>query len=252
MTSYTGLEFVGWTLLPGKWITQKARTTWHDYAYLVGVEEENTALRTKLEAMSATLAKSREEAAEVKRLRSMLAFEPPEAWSILGARVVSYRLGPHSALDTIIVDRGAQSDIGVNTPAVTQEGVIGKVMQAGPFFSSVLLITDLNSRMSVMGQTHRTQGILLGKGFDEPMNLEYVPLNAPLVEGEILITSGLDGIFPKGLPVAKVISVQRSEISLFLSVQAELLLDMKNLEEVLLLKRSERTAQAGARFELQQ
>ncbi len=242
LSTYSGLEFVGWTLLPGKILASNFARFKDNYIYLQEVQRENRELHDKLQHMASALATSREEAAEVKRLRSLLSFEPPELWQALGARVVSYRLGPHAALETMVVDRGAHVGIQRNTPAVTHEGVVGRVLRASPFFATVLLVSDLNSKVSVLGQENRSQGILAGKGAGEPLQVLYVPLNAPLEKGELLVTSGLDDIYPKGLPVARVTRVERSEISLFLDVWAELLIDLTNLEEVLLLKREHLTS----------
>lgn len=240
---------MGWTLLPGKWLGAKVSRFSDAYLHLQGVERENRELHEKLQRMASALATSKEEAAEVKRLRSLLDFEPPEPWKAMGARVVSYRLGPHAALETLMVDRGAQSGIHENTPAVTDEGVVGRVLRASPFFATVLLITDLNSRVAILGQENRSQGILTGKGAGDQLQVLYVPLNAPLEQGELLVTSGLDDIFPKGLPVARVTRVERSEISLFLDVWAEQLIDLKSLEEVLLLKRENMTSGSSGRLQ---
>lgn len=245
LATYSGLEFVGWTLLPGKWLAAKASRFSDTYVHLQGVARENRELHEKLQRMAGALATCKEEAQEVKRLRSLLSFDPPDPWKVVGARVVSYRLGPHAALETLVVDKGVQAGIQENTPAATQEGVVGRVLRSSPFFATVLLITDLNSKVAVLGQKNRSQGILTGKGAGEPLQVLYVPLNAPLEEGELLVTSGLDYIFPKGVPVARVTKVERSEISLFLDVWAEVLIDLKNLEEVLLLKRENLTSGAS-------
>jgi rod shape-determining protein MreC len=101
----------------------------------------------------------------------------------------------------------------------------------------VLLLSDPNSRVSVMGKDNRSQGIVVGQGRGRNLKVEYIKLNAPIEPGEMLVTSGLSGIFPKGLPVARVKTVHRSDISLFLSITAEPLVDVNKLEEVLLLKR---------------
>jgi rod shape-determining protein MreC len=246
LATYSGLEFVGWTLVPGKWSADKVSWFWENYVHLTTVSKENRDLHAKLDRLAGALAVSREEAAEVRRLRDLLSFEPRESWQAVGGRVVAYRLGPHAALQTMVVDKGALSGLKVNTPAVTHEGVVGRVLRISPSFATVLLMTDLNSRLAVMGQLHRTPCIISGRGTGEPMQVLYVPLNSPIERGELLITSGLDDIFPKGLPVARVTAVERSEISLFLDVWAESLFDLTVLEEVLLLKREHQSSGSGA------
>jgi rod shape-determining protein MreC len=249
IATYTGLEIVGWTLLPGKWLKAKSGDLWTNYVYLVDTRRENETLHQRLELMSSTLARSKEEAAEVKRLRTMLSFSPPPAWTMLGARVVAFHLGPHAALETLVVDKGEAAGIGLNTPVTTPRGVLGRILRTGPFFSTVLLMTDLNSKFGVIGQKHRTPGVISGKGIDNPLEVLYVPLNSPIDKEEILITSGLDGIFPKGLPVAQVTHIERSESSLFLVVKAKPLIDVKKVEEVMLLKCNDAIGGAGASLE---
>ncbi len=246
LATYSGLEFVGWTLVPGKWSADQVSWLWENYVHLSAVSKENRELHGRLDQLAGALAISKEEAAEVKRLRSLLAFEPRESWAAVGGRVVAYKLGPHAALQTLVVDKGALSGIKTNTPAVTHEGVVGRVLRVSPSFATVLLMTDLNSRLAVMGQLHRTPCIISGKGAGEPMQVLYVPLNAPIERGELLVTSGLDDIFPKGIPVARVTAVERSEISLFLDVWAEALFDLTVLEEILLLKRAHQSSGTGA------
>jgi len=236
LSSYTGLEIVGWTLLPGKLFKAKVGNFWNTYIDLSDIREENEALHQRLELMSSTLARSKEEAAEVKRLRAMLSFIPPPAWTPIGSRVVAFHLGPHAALETLVVDKGEAAGVGLNTPVATSKGVVGRILRAGPYFSTVLLMTDLNSKFGVLGQKNRTPGVISGKGIDNPLEVLYVPLNSPIEKDEMLVTSGLDGIFPKGLPVAQVTLIERSESSLFLVVKAKPLIDVKKIEEVMLFK----------------
>jgi rod shape-determining protein MreC len=226
---------VGWVLVPGKWTMATATSLWDRYVHLVGVREANQSLRTRLDRAELELARLREDAREVRRLRRLLSFDPPPRWDAIGARVVAHRLGPHAALDTLVVDKGFHSQVGRNTPVITPEGVVGRIVRDGPHVSTTLLLTDLNSRIAVIGAEHRTTGMLSGKGPGQPLQVHYMPLNAPLEEGELLLTSGLADIFPKGLPAARVVGIERSDISLFQTVTAEPLVDIRNLEEVLLL-----------------
>jgi len=246
LASNTGLVFVTWALIPGKWVSTKVGGAWDRYVHLVNVSRRNDELETELELSRSELARYKEEAAEVQRLRTLMSFSPPASWGIVGARVLTHRLGPNSALDTVIVDKGYRAGVAVNLPVVTSQGVVGRTMRVGPWSSALLLLTDPNSRISVMGQKGRTAGILAGRGPDAPLEALYVPLNEPLEKGEVLITSGRAGIFPKGLPVARVIEVGPSDLSLFQSVQAELLVDLTRLEEVLLLSRREETGPSAA------
>jgi rod shape-determining protein MreC len=101
----------------------------------------------------------------------------------------------------------------------------------------VLLLTDLNSGIAVLGQSTRRPGILMGQGPERNLRVQYVPENAPLQEGEVLVTSGAAGIFPKGLPIGRVVRVAKSQNTLFQDVDAVPLADLKDLEEILVLRR---------------
>jgi rod shape-determining protein MreC len=242
LASYTGLEFIGLVVKPGQWVADEAVSFWNRYIYLVGLKKENERLQEKLREMRIRQARLRERAAAAKRLERQLLFSPAPDWIREGGRVIMHRLGPEAALETIVVDKGRISGVAEDTPVVAPDGVVGRVMRAGATASSVLLLTDLNSRIAVRGRTHRSTGILIGMGPDPDqaaplVQVRYVNLNAPLDVGEVLVTSGLAGIYPPGLPVAKVTAIERSSVSLFLTVRARPLVNLKRLEEVLLLLR---------------
>ena len=225
-------------LVPGQWASGKISDFWERYIYLMGVREENEALKERLDSMSLELARYKEEASEVKRLRAMLSLPAPQPWDVAGARVVARRMGPHAPLDTILVDQGFEAGFGENSPVVTHQGVVGRVLRTGPHSATVLLIKDRNSSLAVISQASRITGMLKGQGVDKPLQLMYVPHNVPIRRGEVLVTSGLGGIFPKGMPVARITSVESVGTSLFQTIEAESLVDAQRLEEVMLLKRS--------------
>lgn len=217
------------------WTRERVHFFWDRYVYLAGVRQENEMLRAKIVDLYLQLSTLHEEAAEIARLRAMHSFQPPEQWTVQGGRVISQRFGPHAVVETILVNRGTATGASPNTPVISPVGVVGRVLRSSPSTSQVLMITDPNSKIAVVGRTHRTQGILVGQGPDMPLQLQYVPLNDVLEEGEILVTSGMDGIFPKGLPVARVQGIFRSSVSLFQTVHAVPTVDLRNLEEVLLV-----------------
>ena len=237
IASRTGLEFVGLVIKPGRWTADRAVTLWNRYVYLLGIRQENDSLRMRLDNLTLELDAIREQAAEATRLRRLLSFSTRDPWSTTGARIVAQRLGPNAVLNTLVVDKGSLSNITVNTPVATPAGLMGRVLRTGLSVSTVLLTTDQNSKVPVLGRTNRTTGILTGQGSDKLLEMRYVPLNASVDVGEILLTSGLAQIFPKGLPVARVVSIEHSDISLFLTVRAEPLVNLRDLEEVLLLTR---------------
>ncbi|WP_319777922.1 rod shape-determining protein MreC [Maridesulfovibrio sp.] len=237
LAGFTGLEIVKWVLWPCEWVHDQSVEFLDKYVYLVGLKQLNDQLSSQNDLMRLEIMKLREKAAEAERFQQLLEIKPVQGWKTNGARIIAHRMGPTAALDSIILNKGVTSGVGSDTPVLSPLGVLGRVTEPGLSASKALLLTDLNSRISVRGQLHRSTGLLVGNGEGEPLSVKYMKLNAPVTDGEILVTSGLAGIFPPGLPVARIVSVERSDISLFLDVEAEPLVDMDNVEEVLLLRR---------------
>ncbi len=237
LSSYTGLDIAGWVIKPGQWITHQVTGFWERYIYLVGLKQENDQLRKENSQLRFENLMLSDRAGSTERLERLLQFPPLSDWEVQGARIVAHRLGPASAMDTVVIDKGALSGLKEDMPVVSVDGVLGRILRTGAATSHVLLLSDANSRIAVMGEEHRSQGILFGQGKGESLRVEYINLNAAIEPGELMVTSGLAGIFPKGLPVARVTAVYRSDISLFLTVTATPLVDVNSLEEVLLLKR---------------
>jgi rod shape-determining protein MreC len=222
-------------LAPGKWLHSRARYFWEHYFYLVGVREENESLRKEVDRLRLLLAFSEEKVKEAARLEKLLGFNPPPKWDMKGARIIGHKLGPGGILETVLIDLGKRDSVQLDCPVITPRGVLGRVFKLGLNFSSVLLITDPNSRIPVISSESRIPAIAIGQGPTKPLSIAYVPQNAPLKQGDIFVTSGLAGIFPKGLPVGRVTRVLRSDVSLFQVVEAEPMVQASSQEEVLLI-----------------
>ena len=225
-------------MVPGKWVNEQVSSFWTRYLYFVGIRQQNDQLRLELDAAKVELSGLRENASEVVRLRQLLSLTPPVDWTRLGARIISHRLGPNAALETFLIDKGSAHGVTVNAPVVSPDGVVGRVLRISPTAATILLITDPNSHIPVVSQKNRTQGLVKGEGPSKELTLQYVPQGAPIEEGEILVTSGLEEIFPKGLPIARVTSIGRSGSSLFQLIHAQPLFSPRQLEEVGLLFRT--------------
>ena len=177
-----------------------------------------------------------ESQAELKRLRQLLQMPTDQAWRPVGARVLAGRLGPNGVLDSITINRGYATGGRPGTPLVTNLGLVGRILRASAHNATALLLTDPSSRIAVLAQESRSSGILTGQGPGRVLEVSFMERGTDVSAGEILITSGLDGKFPKGIPVARVLSVAPSNYSLFLAIQAEPLVDLRHLEEVLMLE----------------
>jgi rod shape-determining protein MreC len=229
---------VGYVLSPLTWIKDGISAAWQRYFALVDVAEENIRLRRELRRMEAAATLTAEERAEILRLRKILQLDALEELPGFGARVIAMRFGPQSALKTLTVNKGFSDGAIAGTPVVCGSGVVGRVLRAAPNAATVLLLTDPGFRLAVVSQKSRTPGIAVGTPRSlHHLEVTYVPQTASLEEGELLVTAGVDGAFPKGIPVGVVTRITPGVETLFPTVQARPAADLDNLEEVVLLLR---------------
>ena len=242
----TGLEASGVVLKSVRMVQDTVMGAWNRYLDLVDVREENDELKKQVEQLRHKLLMASEERAELVRLRRLLTLTPPEGWQTLGARVLAGRMGANSALASVLIGRGYMTGAIPGTPVMTPQGVAGRVLRAGPSSATVLLLVDPGSRIAVISQESRIQGVLVGGGPDKPLEMRFVSHNDVIRAGEILVTSGLDDAFPKGIPVARVLSATPSDLSPFQSIQAAPLAALSDLEELLLISRVEGSSVSGS------
>ncbi|WP_446424169.1 rod shape-determining protein MreC [Mailhella sp.] len=241
LSTSVGLELSGGVMRLLNGVEDSVSGFWETYVDLRDVKARNTALEQRVRELEKRLADTSEELAELARLRRLMHLGYPMAWPAVASRVLAQRMGPNAALDTVMLSSGYLSGAAPGTPVTSWQGVVGRVLKAGPGTSVVLLLTDTGSRVSVLTSEGRVQGILAGGGPGHPLELRFVRQNAPIRVGEILITSGVDAAYPKGIPVARVTAVSREGASRsgasLLEIQAEPLADVLHLEEVFLLQR---------------
>ena len=233
----TGLEIVYYVLSPVIWLKDQAVGAWSDYIALVGVAEENARLREELRRAHFQLTLNVEERAELARLRDLLRLDALHEQPAFAARIIAKRFGPQAVLQTFTVNKGYLDGAIVGTPVVTHDGAVGRVLRAAPHASTVLMVTDPGFRLAVISQKSRTPGILTGStGSGRHMEVAYVSQTAEISVGETLITAGVDGRFPKGIPVGIVTLVSPGNEILFQQVHARPVVNLAALEEVLLLQ----------------
>lgn len=238
LAANVGLEVSSQILGPLRYAQDGIGSFWDRYWNLVDVREENIKLKKRAEELEARLVATQEDLAELKRLRALVQFPVDPRWKPLAARVLAGRLGPAAVMDTITISRGYTNGARPGVPLVTNLGLVGRVLRSSARAATALLITDPGSRIAVYGQESRAPGILKGHGTGKPMEVDFVQRDAPLKEGEILVTSGLDDKYPKGLPVARIERVAPSDYTQFMAIDAAPLVDLQHLEEVLLLEKS--------------
>jgi rod shape-determining protein MreC len=206
--------------------------TWRLYAEIGQLRLENRRLREDVERLSSEVGRLREQAQATQRLERLLEFRRQSPGRVIGARII----GRDSTrwFDVIVVDRGAQDGIRRNAPVVAAEGLVGRVLTVTPTTAQVLLVTDPRSAVGVLLQRSRDAGVVEGQG-DGSLHLKYVARSHEIAQGEVLVTSGLGGVFPRGLPVGAVTRVIREQGGLYQEATVRPVANLSQLEEVLIL-----------------
>lgn len=214
------------------WVGGGARAVWRGYVDLRGVQADNRRLRAALHEMRQRLEGLHEMAQENRRLHALL--ELPD---VDGGRPVAARVIGKDATNwfrTLLIDRGGGAGIERNAPVLAPQGVVGRVVEVVPIAARVQLVTDPVSSVSGLLQRTRVTGIVTGDR-GPTLRLRYLPLMADVAVGDRVVTSGMGGVFPKGVPLGTVTGVERKSGALFQEAVLEPAVDLSKLEEVLVL-----------------
>ena len=206
---------------------------WGHYLYLVDTEEDNRRLMEENRSLKADLTQSNEIRLENARLRLLLDFKETQELATLPARVIAEDAS--SWFRTVTIDKGGEDGVAEGLPVVVAEGVVGRVIHSSPHFSRVLLVTDASSAVASLLQDNRARGVCRGQG--EKLVFDFVLRQEDVKVGDRVVTSGMGGVFPKGLVIGSVESVDRREYGLFQSIEVTPAVDFSLLEEVLVLLR---------------
>ncbi len=205
--------------------------TWHNYVYLRGVRRENRELRAQLDQMKLEQVRLREDAEMARRIQSLLAFKEQHIDSTVAAQVIGTSGSDQSRV--LYIDKGSSDGLRTDMAVITPNGIVGKIVQVFPDSAQVLPVNDQLSGVGVMLQNTRLQGILRG-AVNGTTTVQYVMADERVVPGEDVVTSGGDRIFPKGLPVGKVVDVVPG-MDLFLSIRVQPSAQLDRLEDVLVV-----------------
>ncbi len=222
------------------WTQTSTNNIWHNYFYLRGVRAENRALKAEIERMSLERVRISQDADQAHRLQALLGFKEQFISQTMAAQVIG---GSGSELSrSVFIDKGSRDGVKPDMAVITAAGIVGKVLHVYRTTSEVLLINDQSSGVGAILDQTRLQGILNGTAAGE-LVLGRVMSDESVPPGEMVLTSGGDGIFPKGLPIGKVTKITPGS-DLFLNIHVRPAADLSRLEEVLVVtKIDERQAQ---------
>jgi rod shape-determining protein MreC len=208
------------------------KNIWNQYFFLVSTAEENRRLKKALGQSLQQLNRCSEIELANDRLRHLLGFEKEVPRPMIAAQVVGK--DPSAWSKTIIVDKGTQDSVRQGAPVVIPEGIVGVVVEASARYAKVLLLIDPNSAVDALVQQTRARGIVKGGGAGYCL-FDYVLRKHEISVGDIVVSSGLDGVFPKGFRVGRISEIVRQNAGIFQKVSVTPYVDFEILEEVFII-----------------
>jgi len=208
---------------------------WNDYIALVDLKRENTRIREDIKQLNSSLNAANEAVRENERLVRLLNFRKTLKELTVAAMVIGEDVTPW--FRSLTIDRGFADGIREGQPVLAADGVVGQTIKVTPHSSRVLLLTDHASGIAAMVQRSRARGVVKGRG-DNLCSLEFAMRGEDVQVGDQVISSGIGGIFTKGLPIGEVTMVKKGEYGIFQTVTIRPVVSVGHLEEVLVLLRT--------------
>jgi rod shape-determining protein MreC len=207
---------------------------WGDYVALGGVQRDNDRLHARLRDLERHAPAQRELELMNRRLKRLLALERQLPSEAVAAAVTARDAS--AWFQNLTLNKGEVDGLRPGMPVLAPEGVVGVVSQTSPHAARVMPLTDPNSGIDVLVQRTRVRGIV--SGHERGTVLKYVKRAEDVRVGDAVVASGLDGVFPKGMPIGRVAAVDRKDRGLFLYAEVTLAADASRLEEVLVTQPS--------------
>lgn len=201
------------------------------------LREKNSALEMANLLNSRRLQKFESLERENMRLRELLGSSFRLNERVKVAEILTIDLDPFS--QKVVIDKGNRSDVFVGQPVLDSSGVMGQVVSVGPFSSNVVLLTNPSHAIPVQVNRNGLRGVVTGRGINKSLQLEYLPHNADIRVGDLLVTSGLGGRFPQGYPIGEVINISFPQGGEFANIKIKPAAQLSKSRQVLLVVPSE-------------
>jgi rod shape-determining protein MreC len=207
---------------------------WDRYIRLVATHDENRILREDIRTLNQRVLEGNEALLANDRLKKLLDMKkdvkaPTVSASVIGEDATSW-------FKTLIINRGSSSGIREGMAVISADGVVGQTVKVSSSTSRVLLLTDHASGIAATIQRSRARGVVKGKA-EMLCTLEFTTREEDVKVGDMVITSGIGGVFLKGLPIGEVTMVKRGEYGIFQTVSIRPVVNLPHLEEVLIVQR---------------
>lgn len=203
------------------------------YTNLIGIKKENIELKTSNEKLATMLNSFNELRNENDRLRALLGFKQSVKMELIPAKVIGRRdiISDHEALT---INKGTNDGLKKGQGVITLNGALGYIFKPTATTAHVLLITDRYAVVDGIVHRSRAHGIVEGKGQDS-CSMKYVDRTEAVKEGDLVVTGGLDNIFPKGYPLATIERIERKTHSVSLTIELKPVVDPTQVEEVFVI-----------------
>ena len=204
---------------------------WHSYVSLVDVNEENMILKKKILEMEEEINQHIENSVQFLRLRDQLLFASKKTSDKIFAEIIGE--STDNTHDIRIINRGSEELVLRNYVVLRKEGLVGRIKSASPFQSIVELITDHRSRVSALIQRNRVRGLIYGT--HGGLEMRQINLHAKIKVGDRVISSGLGGLYPKGILIGWVKEISHQPHELFKTAVLDSAVDFNQIEEVFVI-----------------
>lgn len=207
------------------------RGAWHGYVDLRGVQAQNLALKAEVDALRVRLQEEHALAERSRQLQRLLELREETSLSVVAAEVVGGGASPD--FQTVTIGKGTGDGLGTDMAVLAPEGVVGRVVTPTSRAAKVQLLIDRNAAAGAMIERTRAQGVVFGTG-DGLLRMDYVAEVGGVEVGDLVVTSGVDGIYPKGFVIGEVEAVERTGDA-YKAITVRPAIDVRRLESVLVV-----------------
>jgi rod shape-determining protein MreC len=206
----------------------------HNVLTLWGASEENRVLKSEVAELQARVNMTKDLASENDGLKKDLGFKlgNPYGFKLLPAMIISR--SPSNWFESVLINKGSADEVSVDQAVVCSEGIVGRISEVGRFYSKVMLVTDPGSSMGVMIKRSKELGVAVG-GAMSYLQIKYLQVSASLEVGEEVLTSGVGGVFPKGIPVGVISKTSARDYDIFRYVEIKPLVQFSKLDRVFVI-----------------
>jgi len=213
------------------WIGGTTSDMYHGYLDMRRSVAENVALRNKVASLTAENLKLRQSEGDLRRLRSLLGYS--EQFTMQTSLAHALMLDTSTRFKSLIIDRGSAGAVEVNDVVVNANGLVGRVVLTTNDMAKVQMLTDSNSAVGALIERTRRQGVIRGDGSGAAQMYD-VPSLADVQPGDAVLTAGIDGVYPKGIPIGTIVKAEKGQ-DLFKTIAVRPAVDFGMIEEVIVI-----------------